>query len=280
MLCHCQRHHSHSQPFGLVSRAILSALAQSHLLLEIIVVVDGPDPETLAALQSISDPRVKIVALDESVGGAEARNIGVRAAQAEWIALLDDDDEWFPSKIRRQLEVAASSTIKFPIVSCRMFARSPIGEFIWPRRLPDGHEPISEYVLARRGLFQGEGTITTSTLLVPRKLLLEIPFSSMQKRHQEWDWLFKVLNNAHTQLFFAPEPLSIWHIDEARPTVSSRDDWRTLSIGSPAFAPPSLRVPMPPSFAPSSPPWLLAPAIGVPTPSSLRRPSIAAALPR
>lgn len=211
---------------GLVSRAILSALAQSHLLLEIIVVVDGPDPETLAALQSISDPRVKIVALDESVGGAEARNIGVRAAQAEWIALLDDDDEWFPSKIRRQLEVAASSTIKFPIVSCRMFARSPIGEFIWPRRLPDGHEPISEYVLARRGLFQGEGTITTSTLLVPRKLLLEIPFYSMQKRHQEWDWLFKVLNNAHTQLFFAPEPLSIWHIDEARPTVSSRDDWR------------------------------------------------------
>ena len=211
---------------GLVSRAVLSALAQSHLLLEIIVVVDGPDPETVAALQSISDPRVKILALDESVGGAEARNIGVRAAQAEWIALLDDDDEWFPSKIRRQLEVAASSASKFPIVSCRMRARSPLGEFTWPRRLPDGHEPISEYILARRGLFQGEGTVTTTTLLVPKKLLLEIPFSSTQKRHQEWDWLFRALNNAQTQLLFAPEPLSIWHIDEARPTVSSSDDWR------------------------------------------------------
>jgi glycosyltransferase involved in cell wall biosynthesis len=211
---------------GLVVRAVLSALAQDHAPLEVIVVVDGPDPETVAKLHGIADPRLKIISLDASVGGAEARNVGVREAQGEWIALLDDDDEWLPSKIRKQLEVAALSASKFPIVSCRMHARSPLGEFTWPRRLPGAGEPVSEYVLARRGLFQGEGTVTTTTLLVRKQLLLEVPFSASQQRHQEWDWLFRALNEPETQLVFAPEPLSVWHIDEARPTMSGKDDWR------------------------------------------------------
>lgn len=210
---------------GFVVRAVRSALVQDHPLLEVVVVVDGPDPQTVAVLRELAEPRVRIVSLEASVGAAEARNVGVRATKGEWIALLDDDDEWYPSKIRKQLEVASFSGAKSPIISCRMHARSPLGQFTWPRRLPFEGEQISDYILTRSGLFQGEGAVTTTTLLVRKDFLLELPFSPTQKRHQEWDWLFRALREPGTQLLFAPEPLSIWHIDEDRPTMSGNDDW-------------------------------------------------------
>src|SRR5436190_16097452 len=53
---------------GLVPRAVRSALAQTHDNLEVVVVVDGPDPATRAALDGIADARVRVVELSESRG--------------------------------------------------------------------------------------------------------------------------------------------------------------------------------------------------------------------
>jgi glycosyltransferase involved in cell wall biosynthesis len=210
----------------LVVRAVRSALAQTHPVHEVVVVVDGPDEKTVAALSVITVGRLRVLALENSVGGAEARNAGVQAATGNWIAFLDDDDEWFPNKISRQLEVAAQSGATWPVVSCRLIGRSPQREYTWPRRLPDPGEPVSEYILARRGLFQGEGSVTTTTLLVKRDLLLRVPFGSGQRRHQEWDWLFRAMQEPGAKLVFAPEPLCVWYVEERRKTISSGNDWR------------------------------------------------------
>ena len=88
---------------GLVVRAVSSALAQTYGDIEVIVVVDGPDQGTAEALERVNDPRLKIVQLPESVGGSDARNAGVKAADGAWVAFLDDDDEWLPEKIQKQL---------------------------------------------------------------------------------------------------------------------------------------------------------------------------------
>jgi glycosyltransferase involved in cell wall biosynthesis len=210
----------------LVTRAVQSALAQTHPLKEVIVVIDGPDETTANALRTLTDPRLKVLALENSVGGGEARNVGVQAASSSWIAFLDDDDEWFPNKIESQLRVAAETNAPWPVVSCRLIGRSPQREYVWPRRLPDPGEPVSEYILARRGLFQGEGSVTTTTLLVKRDLLLQVPFGSGQRRHQEWDWLFRAMQVSGTRLVFAPEPLCVWYVEERRKSISSGNDWR------------------------------------------------------
>src|SRR5580698_546767 len=94
---------------ALVSRAVQSVLRQTHSDIEAVVVIDGPDPETAAALEAIGDPRVRVIALAENVGGSEARNVGAREARGEWIALLDDDDEWLPEKIEKQIQSVLSS---------------------------------------------------------------------------------------------------------------------------------------------------------------------------
>src|SRR5262252_3157848 len=118
---------------GIIGRAVRSALAQTFSLIEVIVVIDGPDRQTEQALAQIEDPRVRVVALNEPVGAQEARNTGVREARGPWIAFLDDDDEWLPTKLERQLEVARFSPWPHPLVSCALIARAPDGDTEWPR---------------------------------------------------------------------------------------------------------------------------------------------------
>src|SRR4051812_33536788 len=87
-------------------RAVDQALSQTLRTIEVLVVVDGPDPATVEALARIGDPRLRVIELPESGGAPAARNVGVRHARADWVALLDDDDGWLPTKLAAQLELA------------------------------------------------------------------------------------------------------------------------------------------------------------------------------
>ena len=71
------------------------------------IVIDGPDPETTQALNAIADHRLRLIQNPRPRGSAEARNVGVRAAQGEWVAFLDDDDEWLKDKLELQLAVTS-----------------------------------------------------------------------------------------------------------------------------------------------------------------------------
>ena len=75
--------------------------------MEVVVVIDGPDGATEKVLASVSDARLRVVMLPNSVGGASARNEGVKAARGPWIALLDDDAEELPD-VPDRLEMLAS----------------------------------------------------------------------------------------------------------------------------------------------------------------------------
>ncbi len=75
---------THRRPQWVVC-AIESALGQSYAQLEVIVVIDGPDTETMPALQRFNDERLRVIELEVNIGGSEARNAGVRAARGEWV---------------------------------------------------------------------------------------------------------------------------------------------------------------------------------------------------
>lgn len=208
----------------LVVRAVSSVLGQTMTDLEVVVVIDGPDPDTVGALESIASPRLKVVALPRQGGGARARNEGVKAATGEWLAFLDDDDEWLPEKLERQLIVARESAGRHPIVACQVVARTARGEFIWPRKPPC--EPLSEYLLARDSLRQGEGLLQTSTLLTTRKLLVEVPFEEGLRKHQDWDWLLHAVRAPGARIEFVPQPLTVWNLEPSSVSVSRRHDWQ------------------------------------------------------
>lgn len=210
----------------LILRSVRSALAQSFPSIEVIVIVDGPDENTIKTLAQIDDPRLRVVALPESVGAAGARNLGVKAALGRWVAFLDDDDEWLPQKLELQVRTANCSRYAFPIVACRVISRTPRGEYIVPRRLLTASEPISEYLLARDTLFQGEGLIQTSMILTSKDLLQKVPFKDGLQRHQEWDWLLRVCALEGVGIEFVAEPLAVWYAQEKRKSISSNSNWQ------------------------------------------------------
>lgn len=210
----------------LVVRAVHSALAQSLRNCEVIVVVDGPDAHTEKALEQIEDDRLRVVRLSQSAGACQARNVGVLEARGEWVAFLDDDDEWLPTKLERQLHIAECSSFANPIVCCRLITRTPTGEYLWPRRIPGPHEPISEYLYSRHSLVRGEAFINFSMLLARKQLLMEVPFMETLYRHQDADWILRSMSRPNVGLEFAPEPLAIYYAEEQRKTISSTDNWR------------------------------------------------------
>lgn len=206
----------------LVVRAVRSALAQTLAELEVIVVIDGLHRATESALAAIDDSRLTIICNEIPVGGSEARNVGIRKSRGQFIALLDDDDEWAPDKLSRQLAAARQSGKRFPVVTCRLIARRPEGDEMWPARALRPNESMSEYLLCREGsIRQGEGFIQTSTILVPRALMLEVPFTTNLPRHQDWDWLIRASVHSQVEFLWVWEPLVIYHIDTFRKSVSA-----------------------------------------------------------
>jgi glycosyltransferase involved in cell wall biosynthesis len=211
---------------GIVPRAVKSALGQSLRNLEVIVVLDGEDPDTIAALRPLTDSRLRIVSLPKPVGGAEARNIGIQSAQGHWIALLDDDDEWFPQKLERQIARANLATVQFPVVCSAYIARSAERDSPFGRRAPLPGEPVSEYMFCRRSFRYGENALATSVLLVPRALMISVPFDPNLRRHQDWDWALRALNAAGTGLYYIPEQLSIYYMADGVARLSGQDVWK------------------------------------------------------
>jgi glycosyltransferase involved in cell wall biosynthesis len=206
---------------GLVVRAAVSALQQTFAQLEVIVVVDGPDQATLNALAEIGDARLRVIALEESVGGAEARNVGARAANGEWIALLDDDDEWLPTKVEKQLAMANASANKRCVVVSQYLERSPARlDVVRPRRLPLAGEPICEYMFDFLCYFQ------TSTFFIARSLFIEVPFRKELKSFQDIDWFLRVNSDPTVEFLVVAETLSVYHSPDQRATITSKLDWR------------------------------------------------------
>lgn len=212
----------------LLLRAVRSVLAQTLREIEAVIVIDGQDQATEHALEALvrEDGRVRVIALPVSVGGSDARNRGVAEASGKWIAFLDDDDEWLPGKLEAQLEAVAASTAPVVIGTCKIIARTPGNDYVWPRRMPEPGEPICEYLLARRTLSRGEGSIQTSTFFVRRSLMLAQPFKSGQLKHQDTEWLLRVGRLPGAEAVFVNEVMAIHYIEEERASVSSKANWR------------------------------------------------------
>ncbi len=211
----------------LLMRAVDSVLGQTFRDFEVIVVVDDREDATVNRLKTVVDERLRFVVPSRTLGNAEARNLGVREANGRWIAFLDDDDHWMPDKLARQLAIAENSAFKHPIVTCAILARNEVGEFLWPRRYPERGERISDFILARRSLFTGEGIVQTSTVFVERALLDRIPFDSGLRKHVDLAWFVSVSDVEGVGIEFVPgDPLSVWNIESSRKRISTTNDWR------------------------------------------------------
>ncbi len=212
----------------LVTNAVQTALQQTFQTLEVIVVVDGPDPVTVAALSRLNDPRLRLLVNVQNQGCARSRIRGIAASRGEWIAHLDDDDAWKPRKLEKQLAVARCSPHRWPVVSCLCDVEFDHHREIWPRRFPNIGEPISEYLFIRNSLFQGEGLMQSSTLLVPKALYELAPLNTEHSRHDDWDWILLAADLPGVGFRFVAEPMALWNLKTSHSHSSSpeKNHWK------------------------------------------------------
>jgi len=102
---------------ALLPRAVASALAQDGAAVEVVVVDDGSDPPAALPPEPAADPRARLLRLDPGRGGSAARNAGIAAARARFVANLDDDDELLPGFAALSLRAIAASRLPAPVAS-------------------------------------------------------------------------------------------------------------------------------------------------------------------
>lgn len=91
---------------AVLKRAIESVKKQTWKNIEIIIIDEASTDGTkdyLSALQQ-TDPFVEVIFNTQSIGAAQARNLGIDLAKGEFIAFIDDDDEWMPEKTKKQID--------------------------------------------------------------------------------------------------------------------------------------------------------------------------------
>ena len=204
-------------------RAINSVLNQTYKDIEIIVVVDGAAEETIKWIER-KYPEIIIVAPKKNVGGSEARNLGISASTKEYIALLDDDDEWLPNKIETQLNTVKIITNQNVCCfsSVYTYRSNPEKMFVFSKNKL-AQEKISDYIFGTSFGFR-TGGFQTSTIFAPKAVFEKNPFIKNLPKHQDWTWALDA-DKKEIKFIKITTPLSIYHKDANANGISKQYIW-------------------------------------------------------
>ncbi len=100
----------------LLPRAIQSVLDQTYTDFELIVVDDGSADNTPTVMEAYTDDRIRYIRYEPNRGANAARNIGIRAARAHFIAFQDSDDDWLPEKLEKCMDAWKETGPKVGVV--------------------------------------------------------------------------------------------------------------------------------------------------------------------
>jgi glycosyltransferase involved in cell wall biosynthesis len=175
----------------MINRAIESVLNQTYKNIEIIV-VDDNDPDSKyrneteqVMLRYKENKNVKYIKHEKNRNGATARNTGIKNASGQYIAFLDDDDEFFPQKIELQIKKLESLDISWGGVYC--------GYQIYENNICiSKNQNLIEGDLKRDVLLKKASICAGSTLLIKKKVIDELKgFDESFDRHQDLEFLVR-----------------------------------------------------------------------------------------
>lgn len=213
-----------------IENSIRSALSQTVPDIEVIVANDASDDGLTDILDRLQkkDARLRVIQIRTNIGVAEARNRGIAAAKAEWIAFLDSDDLWEPDKLKKQLSAAerTGGQLIYTAAACIDETGKPTGKVF----------SVPETITAAKILRSTD--IVTSTVLVKREVYLRNPMERSDLHEDLISWHGMLKNGA--KAVGINEPLVRYRISggskSGNKLRSACMTWRTYRyIGIPFF---------------------------------------------
>lgn len=98
-----------------ITDAIESVLAQTYINWQLLIIDDCSKDKTLTIIQQFEkkDKRIQIFQTPQNSGAGSARNLGIANAKGRYIAFLDSDDWWYPTKLQTQLDFMQKNGYEF-----------------------------------------------------------------------------------------------------------------------------------------------------------------------
>lgn len=189
----------------ILKRAIDTVYSQTYKNIEIIVVNDYPPYGDMIAKFLENYPQIKYLGHTENKGACKSRNDGISIAKGDYIAFLDDDDEWQTSKIEHQVEAIIRENVD--LVYCSGVYNMPDGttkrmDFI----KATGKNPIEDLLL--NNCVGG-----CSFPLITKSILTQVGgFNEKMPSSQDYDLWVRICQRG--KLFYLDEKLVRYNLQE------------------------------------------------------------------
>jgi teichuronic acid biosynthesis glycosyltransferase TuaG len=105
-----------------IENTMKSVQAQTYENWEMIIVDDCSTDNTVEIIQNFiqSDDRIKLKVLENNSGASVARNTAIQLAKGKFVAFLDSDDLWLPTKVEKQIDFMLQNDLAFSFTSYRV----------------------------------------------------------------------------------------------------------------------------------------------------------------
>ncbi|MEK7645688.1 MAG: glycosyltransferase family A protein [Patescibacteria group bacterium] len=175
---------THNRP-EMLKRAVNSVLNQTYRDFEVIVIDDGLEKRADEIINSLNDSRLKYIQHLEEKGGSVARNTGIKNANGEFVAFLDDDDEWLSHKLATQM--AQFGLTPHNVGFCFSAVENVYSDRSYITTVPSG---IGDYHQLALSYFK---SLLTVTLVVKKYIFQETGlFDENFPSHQEAELMIRV----------------------------------------------------------------------------------------
>ncbi|MCA1439333.1 glycosyltransferase family 2 protein [Ensifer sp. IC4062] len=194
---------------SLLRRALNSVAQQTARPVEVIVVDDCSESEALKEVRAITCDfsrllNIKLIVNEKNSGANFSRNKGISVANGRYIAFLDSDDLWLPTKLERQLE---------EIKKVEAVTDKPVLSATGRYRVDDRGEIIARqfggHVLDRQSIRRSNFIGTLSSVVVETCVARQVRgFSEGLPASQDWDFFIRLAE--HVQYVGVAEPLCVY----------------------------------------------------------------------